>query len=69
MHTCVVWGTPAAEIVRVATEQHSDLIAMSTHGRTGMALDYIGSVADAVIRQAPCAVLILRPSRAGQEGT
>jgi nucleotide-binding universal stress UspA family protein len=62
VQTRVVWGTPAAEICRVAKEHHIDLIAMSTHGRTGRALDLIGSVADAVIRHAPCAVLILRAS-------
>jgi nucleotide-binding universal stress UspA family protein len=56
----VVWGDPAAEICRVAQERHSDLIAMSTHGRTGKALDLIGSVTDAVVRQAPCAVLVFR---------
>jgi nucleotide-binding universal stress UspA family protein len=56
----VVWGDPATEICRVAQECHCDLIAMSTHGRTGRALELIGSVATAVLRQAPCAVLILR---------
>ena len=60
----VRWGTPGAEICRVATEHHSDLIVMSTHGHTGLALEAIGSVADVVIRHAPCAVLILRASRA-----
>jgi nucleotide-binding universal stress UspA family protein len=62
VHTLVVWGDPAAEICRVATERQSDLIAMSTHGRTGRTLDLIGSVADAVVRRAPCAVLLLRAS-------
>jgi nucleotide-binding universal stress UspA family protein len=38
----------------------SHLIAISTHGRTGRTLDLIGSVADAVVRRAPCAVLIFR---------
>ena len=48
--------------LRVAQERQSDLIAISTHGRTGRALDLIGSVADAVVRRAPCAVLIFRAS-------
>jgi nucleotide-binding universal stress UspA family protein len=60
VETCVVWGDPATEICRVAAEQHCDLIAMSTHGRTGRALDLLGSVANAVIRRAPCAVLVFR---------
>src|SRR5262245_10264015 len=62
VHTLVVWGDPAAEICRVATERQCDLIAMSTHGRTGRTLDLLGSVADAVVRRAPCAVLLLRAS-------
>jgi nucleotide-binding universal stress UspA family protein len=60
VHTLVVWGDPAAEICRVAQERQSDLIAISTHGRTGRELAFIGSVADAVVRRAPCAVLLLR---------
>jgi nucleotide-binding universal stress UspA family protein len=62
VHTLVVWGDPAAEICRVAQERQSDLIAMSTHGRTGWTLDRLGSVAEAVVRRAPCAVLIFRAS-------
>ena len=61
--TLVVWGDkPAVEICRVAQERQCDLIAMSTHGRTGRTLDLLGSVADAVVRRAPCAVLLLRAS-------
>ena len=60
VHTLVVWGDPAAEICRVAQERQMDSIAMSTHGRTGRTLELIGSVADAVVRRAPCAVLIFR---------
>jgi len=61
--TLVVWGDNAAvAICRVAQERQCDLIAMSTHGRTGQTLDVLGSVADAVVRQAPCAVLLLRAS-------
>jgi universal stress protein A len=62
LQTLVVWGDPAAEICRVAQERQSDLIAISTHGRTGRALELIGSVTDAVVRRAPCAVLIFRAS-------
>jgi len=60
VHTLVVWGDPAVEICRVAQERQCDLIAMSTHGRTGRTLELIGSVVDAVVRRAPCAVLIFR---------
>ena len=65
VQTLVAWGTPGAEICRVATDHQCDLIAMDTHGYTGVVLDRIGSVADYVIRQAPCPVLILRTAHAG----
>lgn len=58
------WGTPGAEICRVATDYQVDLIVLQTHGRTGWAQAAIGSVADVVCRQAPCAVLLLRAARA-----
>ena len=54
-----VWGDPASEICRVAKEQGIDIIVMGTHGRTGLAhLFLLGSVAEQVIRHAPCPVLI-----------
>jgi nucleotide-binding universal stress UspA family protein len=46
----------------VAQERQSDLIAISTHGCTGRALELIGSVTDAVVCLAPWAVLIFRVS-------
>jgi nucleotide-binding universal stress UspA family protein len=61
----LAWGDPATEICRVARDRHCDLIVMSTHGRTGRVLDLIGSVADAVVRRAPCAVLIWRAALFG----
>src|SRR5262249_19155303 len=45
VQTLVGWGSPGAEICRVAMEHHSDLIAMRTHGRTGLSLVHLGSVA------------------------
>lgn len=65
--TLVVWGTPASEICRVAKEHTIDLIVMSTHGRTGLAHILLGSVAERVVRHAPCAVLILRASLSSGE--
>jgi nucleotide-binding universal stress UspA family protein len=56
-------GEPAAEILRLAREGGYDLIVMGTHGRTGLGRFLMGSVAEQVIRQAPCRVLTLkRPS-------
>ena len=55
-------GRPAAEIVQAARELGGGaLIAMSTHGRTGLGRLVLGSVADEVIRTAGLPVLVLRP--------
>src|SRR6266851_5617114 len=61
--TRVVWGNPAVAICRIAHERQIDLIVMSTHGRTGLAHMFMGSVAERVVRSAPCAVLIVRTSQ------
>ncbi|MHB0954942.1 MAG: universal stress protein [Pirellulaceae bacterium] len=53
-------GTPAEEILRVAKEIKCDLIVMGTHGRTGMQRLLTGGVAEKVMRQAPCPVLIVK---------
>ncbi|MBS0657070.1 MAG: universal stress protein [Verrucomicrobia bacterium] len=50
-------GSPAAEIVRLAAQRSVDLIALSTHGRTGWRRLILGSVAEQVVREAPCGVL------------
>ena len=60
VETLVVLGHPTAEICRIAQERETDLIVMSTHGRTGLAHLFIGSVAERVVRHAPCSVLIIR---------
>lgn len=53
-------GNTARQILEVAKEQHADLIVMGTHGRTGIAHVVMGSVAERVVRLAPCPVLTLR---------
>ena len=60
VETLVMWGNPAATICRIAQERAIDLIVMSTHGRTGLAHLFLGSVAERVVRHAPCSVLIIR---------
>ena len=58
-------GTPAEEIVRYADARDVDLIIMGTHGRSGVAHLLLGSVAEQVVRTAPCPVLLVRhPKRA-----
>lgn len=53
---------PARTILRVAAERGVDLVAMSTHGRGGMARLLMGSVTDKVIRGAEHPVLVVRPA-------
>lgn len=53
-------GQPASEIVAAAKEWGSDLIVIGTHGRTGLRRVVLGSVAQAVVHEAPCPVLLVR---------
>lgn len=53
-------GVPFAEIIRTAKEIAADLIVMGTHGRAAIPHLLIGSVAEKVVRKAPCPVLTLR---------
>ncbi len=53
-------GVPFKEIVAAATDERADLIVMGTHGRGGINRALLGSVADRVIRLAPCPVLTVR---------
>jgi nucleotide-binding universal stress UspA family protein len=58
----VVIGRAAHTIIEVAVAEHVDLIVMATHGRSGLSHLVMGSVAERVVRLAPCPVLTLRPS-------
>lgn len=60
IETLVRWGDAATVIAEVAQTRPCELIVMSTHGRTGLAHVFIGSVAERVVRYAPCNVLIVR---------
>lgn len=53
-------GTAAEAIVERARGSRADLIAMTTHGRGGFGRLVFGSVADEVLRRAPCPVLLVR---------
>lgn len=61
MRTVSRQGVPLVEILRYAREIQADLIVMGTHGRTGIKHFLIGSVAEKVVRKAPCPVLTVRP--------
>lgn len=53
-------GRPGAEIARAAREWGADLIAIGSHGRRGLTRAALGSVAEEVMRNAPCPVLVVR---------
>lgn len=55
-------GAPAEEIVKTLLEERADLVVMGTQGRSGLERLLLGSVADRVIRTAPCPVLTVRAS-------
>ena len=56
----VVHGVPFQMIIDTAKEKAADLIIMGTHGRTGLTHVLMGSVAERVVRMAPCPVLVTR---------
>ena len=56
-------GDPPTEIVRYAQDAGINLIVMGTHGRTGLERLLLGSVAEKVLRDAPCSVLVVKLPR------
>jgi nucleotide-binding universal stress UspA family protein len=58
----VVMGVPYQKILETAAAEKIDCIVMATHGRTGLSHMLMGSVAERVLRLAPCPVLTLRPT-------
>jgi nucleotide-binding universal stress UspA family protein len=61
-------GTPADAIVDFAEQTQADFIVMGTHGRTGLSRALMGSVAEAVVRKAPCPVLTVKQPKAEPDG-
>jgi len=62
----LVVGVPFVEIINRAREWAADLLVMGTHGRTGLPHVLIGSVAEKVVRKAPCPVLTVRHPEHGK---
>jgi len=58
----IVSGDPAEEIVRLANIYHADLIILGSRGLTGMERILQGSVSSQVAADAPCSVLVIKPS-------
>lgn len=53
-------GIPFLDIIKTAKQRKADLIVIATHGRSGLSHMLFGSVAEKVVRQAPCPVLSIR---------
>jgi nucleotide-binding universal stress UspA family protein len=64
----VEMGVPHQKILQTAADEQVDLIVMATHGRTGLSHLFMGSVAERVVRTAPCPVLTIRPPGEGSVG-
>ena len=63
IHTCQASQRGLAKaVVQIAGEVAADLIVLKTHGRSGLSHLILGSVAEEVVRTAPCAVLTLTPA-------
>ena len=60
----VVWGNPADQILEYARAHHVDLIVCGTHGRRGWDHVLMGSVAERLVRLAPCPMLTVHASPA-----
>lgn len=56
----LVQGEPASEILRLANEESVGMIVMGTHGNTGLIRVLMGSVAETVVRKAPCPVVTIK---------
>jgi nucleotide-binding universal stress UspA family protein len=59
--TAIRFGEPAREILNLIIEEKVDLVAMTSHGRTGLSRLMFGSVTEEILREAPAPVLVLRP--------
>lgn len=55
-----VFGDPGSRIAELAKKSDAGLVVISSHGRTGLTRMVMGSVAERVVRLAPCPVLVLR---------
>ena len=63
MHVLIREGWIADIILETADAMQVDMIAMSTHGRSGLQRWVMGSIADRVVRHSPIPVLLIRPGK------
>jgi nucleotide-binding universal stress UspA family protein len=62
VETHLLTGKPATEITRFVKEHGADLLVIGTQGKTGLGKLILGSVAEGIVRTAPCSVLVVRKS-------
>jgi nucleotide-binding universal stress UspA family protein len=62
-------GDAAAQLIAASVEEHADCIVIGSHGRTGVTRMFLGSVARAVLLNAPCSVLLVRGTKVAAAGT
>ncbi len=55
--------SPSEELVKLARQEKVEAIVLGTHGRSGIGRLLTGSVAESIIRQAPCTVICVRPHK------
>ncbi len=68
VRSMILTGNAASEILRYAREGSFDLVVMATHGHSGLKRLVLGSVAERVVREASCKVLVIgHPARAATE--
>jgi universal stress protein A len=63
----ILMGDPGLEVLQAAKRLGASLIVMATHGRKGLSHLLLGSVAERVIREAPCPVLTVKPAKAAKK--
>jgi nucleotide-binding universal stress UspA family protein len=63
IHYTAARGVPADQIIAQALAYRADAIVLGTHGRTGLNRLIAGSVAETVVRHAPCSVLTVKPNK------
>ena len=68
VHTGIVQGEAAPEIVAEATRQGADLIVIGAHGQTGLTRFLMGNTAEIVLRTAQCATLLVRAPLQAEAG-
>lgn len=69
VHTGIVRGEAASEIVAEARRQRADLIVIGAHGKTGLTRFLMGNTAEIVLRTACCATLLVRAPLKKEEGS